>query len=698
MLFYQVEAEIIYFSEPIKNPEESEIKAGESEKNSRRSRMRVFRDSDEWENFKEFSAQYSDELYQKSGSKLYVFTVGIRSVDKIQFGVISLGDFDMLDIKEPVREYISKIDAKLINITTKETTLETMHSMLRISNRNDHIRDDDEILEMIGLDELFNHYNRGFKYKETVLTNRISKKALINNANNILCNETLTPEIERIYQVPSSSAEKGHPVHYLVQTNDLQVRERIINILLSALYANNRIRSRRYCSVSFDSDYEFYAKYDVLYHSCVGSTMVVPYCADNEGDSEYAKPNAEYIENICDSIKKHKNNVLTILCLPRSCEKIKSFFMDHLGAVTLVSLTEDIVFGEEAKRYLRRLAKQKKVTADKSLYKKINDEGKGFLTTELNTAFDEWHSKKLKTKVYPQYAEFEMARSQAARNKPKGSAYSELEKMIGLTEAKAVINQALDFNKAQRLFKEKGMKSVNTAMHMVFTGNPGTAKTTAARLFAQVMKENGLLSEGRLYEVGRADLVGKFVGWTAPIVKSKFKAAKGSVLFIDEAYSLVDDKDGLFGDEAINTIVQEMENNREDMVVIFAGYPDKMEKFLQKNPGLRSRIAFHVPFKDYSPEELYQITELLAANQKITLSEDVEEKLLPVYARHSEHDDFGNGRFARNLLEKAQMKQASRLVTLDPEKVTKDDVLTLTAEDFEAPEMPKTQKNTIGFA
>ena len=118
------------------------------------------------------------------------------------------------------------------------------------------------------------------------------------------------------------------------------------------------------------------------------------------------------------------------------------------------------------------------------------------------------------------------------------------------------------------------------------------------------MKENRLLSKGNLIEVGRGDLIGKYVGWTAPMIQKKFKQAEGGVLFIDEAYSLVDDRDGSYGDEAINTIVQEMENHRDNVVVIFAGYPDKMESFLQKNPGLRSRIAFHVPFDDYSTEEL----------------------------------------------------------------------------------------------
>ena len=170
------------------------------------------------------------------------------------------------------------------------------------------------------------------------------------------------------------------------------------------------------------------------------------------------------------------------------------------------------------------------------------------------------------------------------------------------------------------------------------------------------------------------------------------------MLFIDEAYSLVDDRDGLYGDEAINTIVQEMENNREDMVVIFAGYPDKMEGFLNKNPGLRSRIAFHVPFADYSADELCQITELLAEKKKLRLGSGVRDRLLPIYETGMKADDFGNGRFARNMLEKAVMSQASRLVAMDIDSVTGSDIELLLPDDFEAPSERPKAKPTIGFA
>lgn len=235
-------------------------------------------------------------------------------------------------------------------------------------------------------------------------------------------------------------------------------------------------------------------------------------------------------------------------------------------------------------------------------------------------------------------------------------------------------------------------------MHMVFTGNPGTAKTTAARLFARIMRDNGLLSKGQLVEVGRGDLVGKYVGWTAQTVQAKFREAKGGVLFIDEAYSLVDGHSGSFGDEAINTIVQEMENHREDVVVIFAGYPDEMESFLQKNPGLRSRIAFHVPFADYNAEELCKIAELMGKSKGVCFDADAQEKLHAVFEDARKRSDFGNGRFVRNILEQAKMNQASRLLEYDYADITTEEIKTIKAVDITPPpEVKKEAKRTIGF-
>ena len=170
------------------------------------------------------------------------------------------------------------------------------------------------------------------------------------------------------------------------------------------------------------------------------------------------------------------------------------------------------------------------------------------------------------------------------------------------------------------------------------------------------------------------------------------------MLFIDEAYSLVDDRDGLFGDEAINTIVQEMENNRKDTIVIFAGYSDKMEGLLNKNPGLRSRIAFHIPFDDYDSTELCNIAELIASENKLILSDDAKDKLTKVFESAKKQIDFGNGRFARNIIEKAKMAQANRLMKMDVDNITDKDLATIIAEDIEAPKAKAQEKAIkIGF-
>ena len=185
---------------------------------------------------------------------------------------------------------------------------------------------------------------------------------------------------------------------------------------------------------------------------------------------------------------------------------------------------------------------------------------------------------------------------------------------------------------------------------------------------------------------------------TAQTVQAKFKAAIGGVLFIDEAYSLVDEHSGSFGDEAINTIVQEMENYREDAVVIFAGYPDKMEIFLQKNPGLRSRIAFHVPFADYTADELCQIARLIGKDKGVALDDEALSKLKVIFDSASKQSDFGNGRYVRNILEQAKMNQASRLLEMDFDEITLDEISMIKAVDIMAPELQAPQKRKIGFA
>ncbi len=269
--------------------------------------------------------------------------------------------------------------------------------------------------------------------------------------------------------------------------------------------------------------------------------------------------------------------------------------------------------------------------------------------------------------------------------RPVGTAAKELEQMIGLSSVKKVIRKAIAGYKLKKLCMEKGIHRDNATLHMVFTGNPGTAKTTVARLFAAIMKDEKILSSGNFVEVGRADLVGDHVGATAPLVKKKFREAQGGVLFIDEAYSLCDAYENGFGDEAIDTIVQEMENHREDVIVIFAGYPEPMQEFLDRNPGMRSRIAFQVKFEDYTTEELCGITKLMLSRKQMTITDAAMEKLRNIYESARRSDDYGNGRFVRKVLEEAEMNLAERVMELEEAQITEQTITTLEESDITMP-------------
>ena len=601
------------------------------------------------------------------------------------------------DLDSLVKNYMESIGLKLGQTDVQEIRFRDAKNMLSMANRQNYIFDDDEILSRFDLDEL-GSFRNGIEFEETVLE-PAAAKAVYENAREAFSDKTLLPELDRIYKGGKTKAVFGHPVHYLIRTDDRDVRIAIYRPLLQALYAQKRIHSLRYAFTDMRaSDSISPRSLDTLYKSCAGGTVVIRYYPSDVSEGERASADRELIELLSECIKKHRGQVLTVLCLPRVCEKIKSLFDDYLGTVTLVELQEDLTSGNKARNYLRNKAAELGIKPDKILYEALVQH-QAYLASDLNQLFDEWYNNKLKRSIYPQYKNCASSVRTAVKKVAEGSACDELGEMVGLKNAKRVMEEALAYYKAQRLFADKGMKQERAAMHMVFTGNPGTAKTSVARLFARIMRDNGLLSRGHLVEVGRSDLVGKFVGWTAPIVKKKFKEAKGGVLFIDEAYSLVDDRDGMYGDEAINTIVQEMENNRDDMVVIFAGYPDKMQGFLDKNPGLRSRIAFHVPFEDYTAEELCAITRLHAGKKKIELTDEAMDRLSGIYASVLGQKDFGNGRFVRNVLEKAQMAQARRLLTMDPETVTERDVRTIEAADIEEPPMnrQRIEKRRIGF-
>lgn len=240
----------------------------------------------------------------------------------------------------------------------------------------------------------------------------------------------------------------------------------------------------------------------------------------------------------------------------------------------------------------------------------------------------------------------------------------ELEDIIGLESVKKYVLSLEDNLKIQKLRESKGFKAANVSMHMIFTGNPGTGKTTIARVVAKYLKALGVLSEGQLREVTRADLVGQYVGHTAKLTNDVIKSAIGGVLFIDEAYALCRDKHDIFGIEAIDTLVKGIEDNREDLVVILAGYKGEMEEFLKINPGLKSRFPNVIDFEDYKPEEMHSIALVTAKSKGYKIDEGCKEPLVRLFEKKQikGRNDSGNGRLVRNVIESAILNQSKRLL------------------------------------
>ena len=282
----------------------------------------------------------------------------------------------------------------------------------------------------------------------------------------------------------------------------------------------------------------------------------------------------------------------------------------------------------------------------------------------------------------PEVTDIEVVESEDKEKAIGLVAEEKLSAMRGLGNVKAVLRRFIATRQLSKLREEKGLAPLAGSMHMCFMGNPGTAKTTVARLLADILAGRGLIKNRKVIECGRADVVGKYIGHTACLVKKKFDEADGGILFIDEAYALASDPDDHrdFGYEAVATIVQEMENRRGRVMVIFAGYAREMEQFLMMNPGMPSRIAEKVYFDDYSPMELMGILKDMAAEKDLTLSKGAIAAAAEKLADAVKAPAFGNGRYVRSLLEKATGNMACRV--MDKNRHTERDLKVLEAEDF----------------
>lgn len=630
-------------------------------------------------------------LYNEKLNKKAFFFISAVSENTVTVGAILNGTGN---IDKMLESFLKTVKIELEDIYSEEITSKSIKNMLQVADRSDYIEDHYEVFEQYELDNLDSRFIRNSDFSEGIIEEHC-KSFIYDEAKKLPINVTFVPELDRIYSGSAMKNASGHPVHYIVQTDKAHNRDEICALLFGALYANGRLKSKRYTFLTVDADDSFsIATYDSLYKSCIGGAIVLK-CVTSGGKGGKSESDArEVVKKMCNIMKKYRNRVLTVLFLP---DKAKKAFFENACDINFIELKEEPASAQRAKEILKAMARENRVRTDKKLFAKL-DPSRTYPMEELQDLFDTWYDDKIKTVIYPQYGNMTTAECESAKESPDKTSYDELMEMVGLDEVKKIINNALNYFKMQKILARRGIKAGRPTMNMVFSGNPGTAKTSVARLFAKIMKENGILKKDSIVEVGRGDLVGRYVGWTAPAIQKLFAEAEGGVLFIDEAYSLVDGHDGSFGDEAINTIVQEMENHRESVAVIFAGYPDKMKYFIDKNPGLKSRIAYFVMFDDYSTSELCDIAKLIASKKGLCVTEEATEKLASVFNTAKDDNDFGNGRYVRNVIEKAEIARATRLLAMNVDSVTNRELTTICADDIEIPPSEKKARKTIGFS
>ena len=591
---------------------------------------------------------------------------------------------------------------KIKNVRVKdleEITANKFSKIFDMANRSDKFNFDYyQINQDLGLDCL---ENRTFRLSESICSEkRLTFDKAIIKAEKLLADETFKEEFKRIYAKENVHHFYGQPVHYKIIAGNTNAALSLTNLLVAALYTNKRLISRRINLISnINENCYDESDFEKILENAAGGTVIIELSGERVNSGQFAHAYEEVVNFIAESVKRYQRNTLCVFVeladKPGFSAQLTANLQDDLH---IIELHEGAGNRDTALSYLKKLMTDdaSALYTEAELLEAMGDK-LTFSASDIYNLREKLFNNSLKNKTYPAYREVD--RLSIMSEEKKSDAYKDFQEMIGLVEQKALIEQIIAAHRVQKMRLDMNLDKQKAALHMCFTGTPGTAKTTVARLIAQILARDGVLKTGRFVECGRADLVAKYVGWTAKAVRAKFREANGGVLFIDEAYSLSDGEHATFGEEAINTIVQEMENHRDNVIVIFAGYPDKMKFFLDHNEGLRSRIAFHIDFPDYTPEELTDIFKFMAKKRGYKISDEVAEYCKKIFKRVAKKKNFGNGRFVRNLLEQAWLKQAQRIVKENESgTVTKEDLIRFKIEDFDV-NVDKKYKNErkLGF-
>ncbi|WP_368502663.1 AAA family ATPase (plasmid) [Alkalihalophilus sp. As8PL] len=416
------------------------------------------------------------------------------------------------------------------------------------------------------------------------------------------------------------------------------------------------------------------------------------YALSRGSEQDFGK---EAIDTLVREMEEHRGDLIVILAgysnemeefldansglksrFPMTVE-FEDYTMDEMMDIAKSTLVQkDFKLGSGAEEALKEVLESKQLVGR-------NDAGNGRLVRNVIEQAIRTQSKRLKSEEHKERHTYYLLKPcdfGLSEDKQAFDLEKKLESFVGNDKIKQHVRSLASNVKFQKMREEQGLPVKHQSLHMVFEGNPGTGKTSFARIIAELFKEMGVLKKGQLVEVDRSDLVAGYVGQTAVKTKKVIEKALGGILFIDEAYALASGGPNDFGQEAINTIVKAMDDYRENLIVIVAGYTKEMGEFFQANSGLHSRFPETFVFEDYSTDEMLEITSLMAENQGYKLTAAAKIELLNFYSSAQGKNDAGNGRLVRNVLEKAERNLAQRLAT--EVEVTREDLTTITDKDI----------------
>jgi len=652
-----------------------------------------------------------EEVYSKVGKNFNAvfektvfiphLSVYMYSVEKerVSIAVAKLSEEDFSKVCEVIRKRVEEeLGMAVCMEHFSEITVEKFRFLLSEADNNSYIRSERRIMQDL---ELNYEDNNTFGYEEEIYTaTKCSLTGMKKSAKELLVSDGYQEELERIFSKDNIKQFFEHPVHYHVIAESERAAKAMTDLLIKSLLKNKRLLGGRVNRV-VDLTEHCYNEQDFehLVRNSQGATVILPLYFKEEKRRSAQNQYEEALNYIEELVRLYHKKVLFVFqeITSKDCTG-KSMLKELEDDLRLIRMQEGAGCKRQAKAILYNMIK-------KSEYGSLLNDKKdicipdrdSYSMADVYRLYADWVQDAIYHKVYKSYGTQE--KIEIVREESMCNAYVELQNMVGLDGIKSLVDQILAMHKLQRKRRDLGLDRQSNSLHMIFSGNPGSAKTSVARLLAYILYNEGIINNKKIVECGRGDLVGKYVGWTAKQVQKKFSEAKGGILFIDEAYALIDGREGSFGDEAINTIVQEMENRRDEVIVIFAGYPKKMEEFLQKNEGLRSRITFHLDFPNYSETELEEILKSMIKQRGFYCEKDVYDKCREIFRQAVLNEDFGNGRYVRNLLEQAILRQSKRLVIESAEcEIATKELNHLVADDFEVSDIQRERgRNAIGF-